>query len=74
MIKIIYKEKQYEYPNVSAQPFDIVAEATLKKDADVTEAMAMYLHFLNKIAGYTCLNKQNVIKAVEEYFDSDYYR
>lgn len=74
MIKVIYEEKQYEYPNVGAQPFDIKAEAELKKDANVEEAIAMYLHFLNKIAGYTCLNKKNVIEAVNEYFDSDYYR
>jgi hypothetical protein len=74
LIKLTYEEKQYEYPNVGAQPFDIKAVLELKQDATVDEALAMYLHFLTTIAGYTCLTKEKVIEAVNEYFDYDYYR
>lgn len=72
MIKLRYEQKEYEYPNIGGQPYDIKVEMELKEHATADEAMAMYLKFL-KIAGYSCLNKETVMRAVEEYFDGDYY-
>ena len=72
MIKLTYEQKQYEYKNVGAQPFDIKVNMEVKKDANSEGAMAMYLNFL-KIAGYR-LNKEVFIEALNEYFDGDYYR
>lgn len=72
MIKLTYEQKQYEYPNVGAQPFDIKVNMELKEDANIEEAMAMYLNFL-KITGYR-LRKELLIEAINEYFDGDYYR
>ena len=72
MIKLKYEQKEYEYPNIGGQPYDIKVEMELKEHATVEEAIAMYLKFL-KIAGYSCLNKETVIQSVEEYFDGDYY-
>ena len=71
MIKLTYEQKQYEYPNVGAQPFDIKVNMELKEDANIEEAMAMYLNFL-KIAKYN-LRKEVFIEAINEYFDGDYY-
>ena len=72
MIKLTYEQKQYEYPNVGAQPFDIKVNMELKEDANIEEAVAMYLNFL-KITGYR-LRKELLIEAINEYFDGDYYR
>jgi hypothetical protein len=44
----------------------------LKEDANIEEAMAMYLNFL-EIAGYR-LTKEVFIEALNEYFDGGYYR
>ena len=71
MIKLTYEQKQYEYPNAGAQPFDIKVNMELKEDANIEEAMAMYLNFL-KIAGYR-LRKEVFVEAINEYFDGDYY-
>ena len=43
----------------------------LKQDANLTEAITMYMEFL-KVATYR-INKENVIEAVNDYFDDDYY-
>lgn len=72
MMKLIYEQKQYEYPNVGAQTYDIKLAMEIKEHANVEEAIAAFMKFL-KIAGYSCLNKETVIRAVEEYFDGDYY-
>ena len=72
MIKLTYEQKQYEYPNAGAQPFDIKVNMELREDANIEEAMAMYLNFL-KIAGYR-LRKEVFMEAINEYFDGDYYR
>ena len=72
MIKLTYEQKQYEYPNVACQPYDIKTVVELKEDADIEEAVAMYLNFL-KISGYR-LRKEVFIEAINEYFDGDYYR
>ena len=73
MIKLTYEQKQYEYPNVACQPYDIKTIVELKEDADIEEAIATYLNFL-KIAGYNRLRKELLIEAINEYFDGDYYR
>ena len=73
MIKLTYEQKQYEYPNVACQPYDIKTVIELKEDADVEEAIATYLNFL-KITGYNRLRKELLIEAINEYFDGDYYR
>jgi hypothetical protein len=73
LIKLTYEQKQYEYPNVGAQPYDIKAVLELKEDANVEEAIAMYMHFLKKIAGYSCLDKKTAMDSIKEYFDGDYY-
>ena len=44
----------------------------LKQDANVTEAITMYLELL-KMATYR-INKDSIIDAVNEYFDGDYFR
>lgn len=72
MMKLVYKQEQYEYENVGAQSFDIKVEMEIKEHANVEEAVAAFMRYL-QIAGYSCLNKENVMKAVEEYFDGDYY-
>ena len=72
MIKLTYEQKQYEYPNVACQPYDIKTIIELKEDADIEEAIATYLYFL-KITGYR-LRKELLIEAINEYFDGDYYR
>lgn len=72
MIELIYEQKQYEYPNVGCQPYDIKTVVKLKEDANIEEAIAMYLNFL-KITGYR-LRKELLIEAINEYFDGDYYR
>ena len=73
MIKLTYVQKQYEYPNVACQPYDIKTIVELKEDADIEEAIATYLNFL-KITGYNRLRKELLIEAINEYFDGDYYR
>ena len=73
MIKLTYEQKQYEYPNVACQPYDIKTVIELKEDADIEEAIATYLNFL-KITGYNRLRKELLIEAINEYFDGDYYR
>ena len=72
MIKLIYEQEQYEYPNVACQPYDIKTVVELKEDADIEEAIATYLNFL-KITRYR-LRKELLIEAINEYFDGDYYR
>ena len=72
MIKLTYEQKQYEYPNVACQPYDIKTIVELKEDANIEEAIATYLNFL-KIARYR-LRKELLIEAINEYFDGDYYR
>ena len=69
MIKLTYEQKQYEYPNVACQPYDIKTIIELKEDADIEEAIATYLYFL-KITGYR-LRKELLIEAINEYFDGD---
>lgn len=73
MIKLFYEQKQYEYKNVGCQPYDMKTVMELKEDATLEEAIVMFMNFL-KIAGYTCLNKEKVKEAINEYFDYDYYR
>ena len=72
MIKLTYEQKQYEYPDVACQPYDIKTIVELKEDANIEEAIATYLSFL-KITGYR-LRKELLIEAINEYFDGDYYR
>ena len=72
MIKITYEQKQYAYEQVGAQPYDMKVQMELKQDANLTEAIAMYMEFL-KVATYR-INKENIIEAVNDYFDDDYYR
>ena len=72
MIKLIYEQEQFEYPNVACQPYNIKTMIELKEDADIEEAIATYLNFL-KITGYR-LRKELLIEAINEYFDGDYYR
>ena len=72
MIKLTYEQKQYEYPDVACQPYDIKTVVELKEDANIEEAIATYLNFL-KITGYR-LRKELFIEAINEYFDGDYYR
>jgi hypothetical protein len=71
MIKLTYEQKQYEYKNVGCQPYDIKTVMELKEDANIEEAIAMYLDFL-KIAGYR-LDKEKLIEAIEEYILGNYY-
>ena len=71
MIKLTYEQKQYEYMNVGAQPYDMKVQMELKQDATLEEAIAMYMNFL-RIATYR-VNKENVMEAVKEYFEGDYY-
>ena len=73
MIKLTYEQKQFEYPNVACQPYDIKTIVELKEDANIEEAIATYLNFL-KITGYSRLRKELLIEAINEYFDGDYYR
>ena len=73
MIKLTYEQKQYEYPNVACQPYNIKTIVELKEDANIEEAVATYLNFL-KITGYNRLRKELLIEAINEYFDGDYYR
>jgi hypothetical protein len=72
MIKLSYEQKQYTYEHVGAQPYDMKVQMELKQDANLTEAIAMYMEFL-KVATYR-INKENIIEAVNDYFDYDYYR
>ena len=72
MIKLTYEQEQFEYPNVACQPYNIKTIVELKEDANIEEAIAMYLSFL-KITGYR-LRKELLIEAINEYFDGDYYR
>jgi hypothetical protein len=72
MIKMTYEQKQYEYEHVGAQPYDMKVQMELKQDANLTEAIAMYMEFL-RVATYR-INKENIIEAVNDYFDDDYYR
>ena len=71
MIKLTYEQKQYAYEQVGAQPYDMKVQMELKQDANLTEAIAMYMEFL-KVATYR-INKENIIEAVNDYFDDDYY-
>ena len=71
MIKLFYEQNQYMYENVGAQPYDMKVQMELKPDATLDEAIAMYISFL-KIATYR-VNKENVIEAVKEYFEGDFY-
>ena len=72
MIKLTYEQKQYAYEQVGAQPYDMKVQMELKQDANLTEAIAMYMEFL-RVATYR-INKENIIEAVNDYFDDDYYR
>ncbi len=72
MIKLTYEQKQYAYEQVGAQPYDMKVQMELKQDANLTEAIVMYMEFL-KVATYR-INKENIIEAVNYYFDYDYYR
>ena len=72
MIKLTYEQKQYEYKNVGCQPYDTKTVMELKEDANIEEAIAMFMNFL-KIAGYR-INKDTIANALDEYFLSDYYR
>lgn len=72
MIKLTYEQKQYEYKNVGCQPYDMKAVMKLKEDANIEEAVAMFMNFL-KIAGYR-LRKEVFVEAINEYFDGDYYK
>ena len=72
MIKITYEQKSYEYKNVGCQPYNMKTVMELKEDANIEEAIAMYLNFL-KIAGYR-LDKETLIEAIEEYILGDYYK
>ena len=72
MIKMTYEQKQYEYEHVGAQPYDMKVQMELKQDANLTEAIAMYMEFL-RVSTYR-INKENIIEAVNDYFDDDYYR
>ena len=71
MIKLTYEQKQYEYKNVGCQPYNMKTVMELKEDANIEEAIAMYLDFL-KIAGYR-LDKEKLIEAIEEYILGNYY-
>jgi len=71
MIRLNYEQKQYAYDFVGAQPYDVKVQMELKEDANVTEAIAMYMNFL-KMAEYR-INKENIMEAVKEYFEGDYY-
>ena len=66
-----YEQKQYEYMNVGAQPYDMKVQMELKQDATLGEAIAMYMNFLG-IATYR-ISEEKVIEAVKEYFEGDYY-
>ena len=72
MMKLLYEQKQYEYYNIGSQPYDIKLTMDIKNDASVEEAIATFMKFL-QVAGYSCLSKENVTRAIEEYFDGDYY-
>ena len=71
-MKLIYEQEQYEYQSIGAQTYDIKVEMKIKEHASVEEAIAAFMKYL-QIAGFTCLNKENAKRAVEEYFDGDYY-
>ena len=71
MIKLTYEQKQYMYENVGAQPYDMKVQMELKQDANLTEAIAMYMNFL-KTATYR-ISEERVIEAVKEYFEGDFY-
>ena len=71
MIKLTYEQKQYMYENVGAQPYDVKVQMKLKQDANLTEAIAMYMNFL-KIATYR-ISEGKVIEAVKEYFEGNFY-
>ena len=71
MIKLTYEQKQYMYENVGAQPYDVKVQMELKQDANLTEAIAMYMNFL-KVATYR-VSEERVIEAVKEYFEGDFY-
>ena len=71
MIKLTYEQKQYEYANIGAQPYDMKVQMELKQDATLDEAIAMYMNFL-RIATYR-ISEEKVIEAVKEYFEGDYY-
>ena len=72
MIKLTYEQKQYAYEQVGAQPYDMKVQMELKQDANLTEAIAMYIEFL-RVATYR-INRENIIEAVNDYFNDDYYR
>jgi hypothetical protein len=72
MIKLTYEQKQYEYQNVGCQPYDMKTVMELKEDANIEEAIAMFMNFL-KIVGYK-IKKDTIVDALDEYFLSDYYR
>ena len=72
MIKMTYEQKQYAYEHVGAQPYDMKVQMELKQDANLTEAIAMYMEFL-RVSTYR-INKENIIEAVNNYFEDDYYR
>lgn len=71
MIEMIYKEEKYEYEGIGCKPYDITVKLELKKDANINEAMATFLKLLT-ISEYK-INKENILRAVYEYFDTDYY-
>ena len=71
MIKLTYEQKQYMYESVGAQPYDVKVQMELKQDANLTEAIAMYMNFL-KVATYR-VSEEKVIEAVKEYFEGDFY-
>ena len=71
MIKIIYKQEQYEYGDVGAQPYDIDTKITVKEDASIEEVFAAVIRIL-KVAGYQ-VNQDNIERAINALFNNDYY-
>lgn len=72
MIKLVYKQKNYDYKNVGGQPYDIGVEIELNEDANLTQAIAAFVRLL-QIAGYRCATEDHLKKALDEYFNIDYY-
>lgn len=71
MIKMIYEQKAYEYELVGGQPYDINTEIKVKEDATITQATVAFIKLL-KVAQYR-VSKEVMIKAINEYFDDDFY-
>ena len=72
MIKLVYKQKNYDYKNVGGQPYDIGVEIELNEDANLTQAIAAFVRLL-QIAGYRYATEDHLKKALDEHFSTDYY-